>query len=181
MSQFPIYLFFPTLYGLPFFSRFKSSVNRSNLVYKLREKKKTYVADIVSIVCNEFSNLCGIVYSSSRNGCEDMAKALNRGGISAAPYHAHLDDITRKRNQENWLTNRIKVMVATIAFGMGVDKQDVRFVIHSTMPMSIGNYYQESGRAGRDGKRADCILLYDVQDLPQLMMKATGEGHIPGT
>lgn len=108
-----------------------------------------------------------------------MAQALNRAGIPAAPYHANLPDNIRKSNQDIWLRGHIRVMVATIAFGMGVDKPDVRFVLHSTMPMSIGNYYQESGRAGRDGKKADCILLYDSQDLPHLMMQAPGELSMP--
>lgn len=149
---------------------FLSSFNRSNLVYEVREKKgKTTLKDVASVIQNEFSKDTGIVYCFSRKECEDVAKDLKVYNITALPYHAGLNDAERTRVQNLWMTGKVKVVCATIAFGMGIDKLDVRFVIHYSLPKSIEGYYQESGRAGRDGEKSTCILFYSYRDKHRIL------------
>lgn len=144
---------------------FLSSFNRSNLVYSVREKKgKSVIKEIAELIKQNFKTLTGVIYCLSRNECEVVAKDLKMHGVDAIAYHAGLDDNARSRVQNLWMSDKVKVVCATIAFGMGVDKVDVRFVIHYTLPKSIEGYYQESGRAGRDGAKATCILYYAHKD-----------------
>ncbi|KAJ8664571.1 hypothetical protein QAD02_006233 [Eretmocerus hayati] len=146
---------------------FISSFNRSNLRYEVIPKKcKNSCKQVVEILSSkQFRNECGIVYCISRNDCDEHAAALQRSGINAQSYHAGLDDLDRLERQTQWIADKIKVICATIAFGMGIDKPNVRFVLHAAMPKSIEGYYQESGRAGRDGELANCILLYAYSDV----------------
>ncbi|UJR38488.1 hypothetical protein I4U23_031156 [Adineta vaga] len=147
---------------------FIQSFNRSNLVYKCFTKGKTdgALARTVQLCLSEqFVGLCGIVYCFSRAECERSAQYLSKSGVTAQAYHAGLEDQERANVQTQWANDEYQVICATIAFGMGIDKPNVRFVIHLSMPKSIEGYYQESGRAGRDGEQAYCYLFYCYQDL----------------
>lgn len=149
---------------------FLSSFNRSNLTYAVKEKKgKSTLKDIASLIQKEFGKDTGIIYCLSRKECEDVAKDLQVYGIAAIPYHAGLNDTERTRAQNLWMNGKVKVVCATIAFGMGIDKLDVRFVMHYSLPKSIEGYYQESGRAGRDGEKATCILYYSYRDKHRIL------------
>ncbi|HPS72457.1 MAG TPA: DNA helicase RecQ, partial [Bacteroidales bacterium] len=144
-----------------------SSFNRANLYYEVREKTKDIDKEIVKFV-KQHSNKSGIIYCLSRKKVEELAEFLQANKIKALPYHAGLDSHTRVDHQDAFLMENCDVIVATIAFGMGIDKPDVRFVIHYDMPKSLEGYYQETGRAGRDDGEGLCVAFYDIKDLCKL-------------
>ena len=148
---------------------FISSFNRDNLFYEVRPKvnKDSTIRNIVKFIKTSGSK-SGIVYVQSRKSTEEIAQVLNVNGIKAAAYHAGLDAKTRTQVQDDFLMEEVEVIVATIAFGMGIDKPDVRFVIHYDIPKSIENYYQETGRGGRDGLKGDCLAFYSYKDIVKL-------------
>ncbi|MFI5220761.1 MAG: DNA helicase RecQ [Bacteroidia bacterium] len=148
---------------------FKSSFNRGNLYYEIRPKAKKgdTLKEIVQFI-NARKHKSGIIYCLSRKKVEEIAEVLKANGIKALPYHAGLDSKTRAANQDAFLMEDADVIVATIAFGMGIDKPDVRFVIHYDIPKSIEGYYQETGRSGRDGLEGDCLLFYNPADIEKL-------------
>ena len=145
---------------------FKSSFNRPNLYYEVRDKVDPE-KDVIRYI-KQNPGKSGIIYCLSRKRVEEMANLLTINGIKALPYHAGLDAKTRAENQDRFLMEYVDVIVATIAFGMGIDKPDVRFVIHFDIPKSIEGYYQETGRAGRDGEPSDCITFYSYKDIQKL-------------
>lgn len=151
------------------YNKFISSFNRTNLYYEIRPKlgKQEAMKEIIQMI-NEMGHPSGIIYVQNRKTTQNLADTLNMNGISAAPYHAGLDAHTRANTQDAFLKEDIKIICATIAFGMGIDKPDVRFVIHYDMPKSIENYYQETGRAGRDGLEGRCIAFYEPKDIMKL-------------
>ena len=152
--------------GMPDAKVFKSSFNRPNLYYEVRDKVEPE-KDIIKFI-RQNPGKSGIIYCLSRKKVEEMAQLLSINGIKALPYHAGLDAKTRADNQDAFLMESVQVIVATIAFGMGIDKPDVRFVIHYDIPKSIEGYYQETGRAGRDGKEGRCITYYSYKDIQKL-------------
>lgn len=163
---------------IPRAQRFVSSFNRSNLHYEVRRKGRIVLKDIADFIKAHHDGHCGIIYCLSKRSCEEVAQKLTREHrLPSKHYHAGMSKNDRTRFQSEWQQGHVKIMVATIAFGMGIDKSDVRFVIHHTLPQSIEGFYQETGRAGRDGKVSDCILYFapkDITTLRRMIQKSEG-------
>ncbi|XP_012267844.2 Bloom syndrome protein homolog [Athalia rosae] len=159
---------------------FMCSFNRPNLKYSIIPKKgKNCTEEVIAMIKSKFKKVCGIVYCLSRKDCDSLAANIKSNGIPALSYHAGLTDNQRAVVQGKWISDEVDVICATIAFGMGIDKPDVRYVIHAALPQSIEGYYQESGRAGRDLEKADCILFYHYADMHRLRKMIESDGSPP--
>jgi len=146
---------------------YKSSFNRANLYYEVRPKTNNVDKDIIKYIRSQ-AGKSGIIYCLSRKKVEELSETLVMNGVAALPYHAGMDSALRSENQDKFLMEKVEVIVATIAFGMGIDKPDVRYVLHYDMPKSLEGYYQETGRGGRDGGEGQCIAFYAYKDLDKL-------------
>jgi bloom syndrome protein len=144
----------------------QATFNRPEIFYEVRPKldHAVFENDLIQLIQSMGEEGSGIIYCHKKENCESVAAMLKKKGINAIPYHAGISNNERKKALEDWSSNRVRVVCATIAFGMGIDKADVRFVIHESMPKSLEGFYQESGRAGRDGKNSRSVLYYSREE-----------------
>jgi bloom syndrome protein len=155
---------------------FHQSFNRENLRYEVRHKTSKSLEEIINMIKEKYPNQCGIIYCLSQKECEEVAQMLRKSKIRAAHYHASMQGDQRTSTQQSWSNGETQVICATIAFGMGINKHDVRFVIHYSLPKTLEGYYQESGRAGRDGKVADCVLYSCQRDKVRMLYVMNKDG-----
>jgi ATP-dependent DNA helicase Q1 len=148
---------------------FRSTADRPNLTYQVRPKDSNVIQDMTDFIKEKHPRSAGIVYTYSKKDADTVARELGLQGIVASAYHSDVTPVRKKAIHQSWMKNRTQVVVATIAFGLGINKPDVRFVFHHTLSKTLESYYQESGRAGRDGKQADCVLFYTPKDVPRML------------